>query len=247
MNFSPERTWNGLDSVLEARGRGAQQSSGANICVQCSHHRDDPGHLPGSSSPDAGVWGFIPLRLCLGRHGSDPNRRQTLCRQSGHRRVRIRVSLKHVFRGRAGAQRPAWPLSLAELEFLAGLPSAVVGAAFGAPVTHGEPCFGAPPPAGAQASPSSRILRADPAPPVSRCGDSRVPIPSLSRGRSLWRQGPPPKKVRVEELTGEGLLVTFIQPAPHPAATPPPPDKVAPPPTEQVVWTGQEGQGSVPG
>lgn len=115
MNFSPERTWNGLDSVLEARGRGAQQSSGANICVQCSHHRDDPGHLPGSSSPDAGVWGFIPLRLCLGRHGSDPNRRQTLCRQSGHRRVRIRVSLKHVCgrsssgrvwcaaRGRAGA------------------------------------------------------------------------------------------------------------------------------------------------
>lgn len=77
-------------------GRGAQQSSGANICVQCSHHRDDPGHMPGSSSPDAGVWGFIPSCLRPGRHGSDPNKRQTPLRQSGHRRVRIRVSLKHV-------------------------------------------------------------------------------------------------------------------------------------------------------
>lgn len=70
-----------------------------------------------------------------------------------------------IFRGRAGAQRLAWPLSLPELEFRAGLPGAVVGAAFSAPVTHGEPYFGAPPPAGAQASSSSRILRADPRAP----------------------------------------------------------------------------------
>lgn len=84
-----------LDSVLGVGGRGTQQSSGANVCVQSSHHRDDPGHMPGSSSPDARVWGFIPSCLRPGCHGSDPNRRQTPLRQSRHRRVRIRVSLKH--------------------------------------------------------------------------------------------------------------------------------------------------------